>query len=286
MKKVIKLLFVMILFASFTLTTTSCSKVHSGEVGIKFYLLGGEKGVDHEVLTPGRYWIGFNEELFLFPTFTQNYVWTKNETEGSENDESITFQTSNGLAANADVGITYHLEQAKVPLIFQKYKRGINEITDIFLRNYVRDAFVDAASKKDIEYIYGVGKQELLDEVESTVREEVAEIGIIIDKLYLVGEIRLPESVRNAINNKIKATQTAQRIENEVRQAKAKAEKQIVQAQADSASVMIRASSQAEANRVLNKSITLNLIEYKKILRWDGKLPIYTGGPIPMMNLK
>ena len=286
MKKVIKLLFMIALFASFAVTTTSCSKVKSGEVGIKFYLLGGEKGVDTKILTPGRYYIGFNEELFLFPTFTQNYVWTKDDTEGSENDESLTFQTSNGLAANADVGITYHLEPSKVPLIFQKYKRGIEEITDVFLRNNVRDAFVDAASKKDIEYIYGVGKQELVDDVEETVRKEVENIGIIIDKLYLIGEIRLPEQVVQSINAKIKATQTAQRIENEVRQARATAEKEIVGAQADSASVMIKASGQAAANVLLNRSITPNLIKYKKVLIWDGKLPIYTGGPIPMLDVK
>ena len=34
---------------------TSCSKVPAGNVGIKFYLLGKDKGVDYDVLTPGRY---------------------------------------------------------------------------------------------------------------------------------------------------------------------------------------------------------------------------------------
>lgn len=50
----------------------SCSKVPSGHVGVKVYLLGGSKGVESEQLGVGRYWIGWNEELYLFPTFTQN----------------------------------------------------------------------------------------------------------------------------------------------------------------------------------------------------------------------
>lgn len=54
--------------------TAGCSKVPAGEVGVKVYLLGTDKGVDHEVLGPGRYWIGINQDLYLFPIFTQNYT--------------------------------------------------------------------------------------------------------------------------------------------------------------------------------------------------------------------
>ena len=66
-------------FAAFT----GCSKVPAGNVGIKVFLLGGAKGVDSQELGPGRYWIGWNEDLFLFPTWTQSYVWTKDPAEGS-----------------------------------------------------------------------------------------------------------------------------------------------------------------------------------------------------------
>ena len=66
----------MMLIALLALTMVACSKAPAGHVGVKYYLLGGDKGVDSEELPPGRYWIGVNEELYLFPTFTQNYVWT------------------------------------------------------------------------------------------------------------------------------------------------------------------------------------------------------------------
>ncbi|TON47649.1 transposase, partial [Vibrio parahaemolyticus] len=67
---------------------TGCSKITAGHVGIKVNLLGGDKGVQAEEVGVGRYWVGVNEELYSFPTFSQNYVWTASETEGSENDES------------------------------------------------------------------------------------------------------------------------------------------------------------------------------------------------------
>ena len=52
----------------------SCAKVEAGYVGVRVNLLGGNKGVDSEVLGVGRYWIGWNQELYLFPTFQQTYI--------------------------------------------------------------------------------------------------------------------------------------------------------------------------------------------------------------------
>ena len=88
-------------------------------MGVKVYLLGGDKGIDQEILGVGRYWIGWNEELYLFPTFQQNYVWTKDKTEGSPTDESITFQTKEGLSINTDVGISLSVERDILALLFQ-----------------------------------------------------------------------------------------------------------------------------------------------------------------------
>ena len=82
--------------------TTSCSKVPAGNVGIIVHLLGGEKGVDSEEVGVGRYWLGFNDQLFLFPTFLQNYVWTADTREGSPTNEEFTFQTKEGLVVKAD----------------------------------------------------------------------------------------------------------------------------------------------------------------------------------------
>ena len=58
---------------------SSFEKVEAGYVGIKVNMLGSDKGVDSEVLGVGRYWIGWNQELFKFPTFQQTVSWTKPE---------------------------------------------------------------------------------------------------------------------------------------------------------------------------------------------------------------
>lgn len=261
----------------FPLFLSSCTKVPAGNVGIKFYLLGQDKGVDYDVLGPGRYYVGINQEMYKFPTFTQNYVWTSDKQEGSPEDESFNFQDVQGLELNADIGITYKIIPDKVPIIFEKYKKGVEEITDVYLRNMVRDALVKRTSTLDVEYIYGKGRSDLIDSVSFDVKNQCANIGIDIEKIYWIGRIKLPETVKQAIDAKIKATQIAQQRENELREAEAAAKKRVADAEGIAESILLKAEAQAKANRLINASLTSTLVEYEKINKWDGKLPQVTG---------
>lgn len=278
-----------VLFLLPLLLLTACSKVPAGNVGVKFYLLGGSKGVDTEELSPGRYWIGINEELYLFPTFTQNYTWTKEPIDGDNTDESITFQTDQGLSVNADVGISYAVDPNKVTSLFQKYRKGIEEITDVYLRNMVRDALVTEASTRQIEMVYGAGKADLLAAVEKRVRGQVEPLGIKIERLYWAGDFRLPPTVTAAIDAKIKATQFAQQRANEVAAAKAEADKAVEEARGVADSTLLKAKAEAEAIRIKGEALRENprLIELSAIEKWNGTLPTYTGGEaIPFIQVK
>ncbi len=264
----------------------ACSKVPSGHVGVKVYLLGSSKGVDTEELGVGRYWIGVNEELFLFPTYTQNYTWTKEPDATGTEDESITFQTMEGMSVNADMGISYHINPEKVTDIFQKYRKGVSEITDIYLRNMVRDALVTEASKLPVESVYGPGKAALIEAVQKRVQDQVQSIGIVIEKIYWIGDVRLPPIVVERIDQKNAATQMAQQRQNEVAQAKAEAQKKIEEARGEAESTLLKAKAQAEANRELAASITPELVQYRALDKWDGVLPRMTGSnAVPFVNV-
>jgi regulator of protease activity HflC (stomatin/prohibitin superfamily) len=286
-------MFNLIVIALLMIVSVGCSKVPVGNVGIKVYLLGGEKGVDHEVLGAGKYWIGVNEELYIFPTFSQNYVWEK---EGGEPDESLTFGTAEGLSISADLGITYAIQPDKVALVFQKYRKGVDEITDIYLRNMVRDALVKAASTRGVETIYGAGKAELIEEVEKTVRNQVKDIGIIIERVYWVGDLRLPPQVTNSINAKIQATQISMQRENEVKTAEAQAAIEVAQAKGQAEAKLTNARAEAESLRIQNDALKqstdileLRRIEVSKLAteKWDGKLPttMVPGSAMPFINV-
>lgn len=255
----------------------SCDKVPAGYRGVKVNLYGGDKGVVEQSLGVGRYYIGWNAELYLFPTFLQNYSWTENQ--------AITMQTSEGLSIRTDAGITYSIQPDNVVRVFQKYRLGIDEITNTFLHNMVRDAMNEVASTMTVEQIYGAQKEIFISKVNDIVKQEAATSGIDISKIYLVGSFELPPTVTASINSKIQASQNAMKVENEVATARAEAQKTIVEAQARGQQILINAESQAKANRILAESLTKEFVEYQAILKWNGELPQFTGGGIPLLNM-
>jgi len=295
---------------------SSCSVVPAGYRGIKVYLLG-KGGVEEKQLGVGAYLHGFNQKIYKFPVFQQNYVW-RDEMDTHGPDNSITFQSKEGLDVKGDFGISYSLVADSVPAIFQKYRRGIDEITNIFLRNMVRDALNTVASRMPIESIYGVHKRDLLLKVDSMVSRQTNRHGIIIDRIYTIGELHLPPTIESAINAKLEANQRSQQSQNEVKTVEAEANKKIAQAkgdaesrvieakaiaesqviearaaaeitkvkaQADAESTKINAAAQAEANKKLAQSLSKELIQYRSIDRWDGKLPQVSGQNTPLLNL-
>lgn len=270
----------------FALLLVGCSKVPQGYVGLRVNLLGTDRGIDGvEELSLGRYFISINQELHLFPTFQQNHVWTQDTREGSREDQGFVFQSREGMEVGADLGISYHIPADKALGVFTTYRRGVNEITDTFLRNHVRDALNTFASTMEIEQLYGEGRVELLNSVEERVRAEVADVGINIDRIYMIGSFRLPDAVRASIDLKIQANQIAQQRENEIRQTRAEAEKRREAAQGVADAIMIEAKAQAEANKILSASLTDNLIKYRKIDKWNGIVPKVSGDAGVLLNM-
>src|SRR5690606_31525010 len=103
---------------------------------------------------------------------------------------------------------------------------------------------------RSIETVYGAGKADLIAEVEQMVRSQVEPIGIIVEKIYWVGELRLPQNVVDAINAKIQATQMAAQRQNEVAQAKAEADKAVEAARGEAEARLTVAKAEADAIRI------------------------------------
>ena len=229
MKRLFSLLALLILCV---FCIAGCSKVEAGYVGVKVNLLGGDKGVDSEVLGVGRYWIGWNEELYLFPTFQQTVAWQGDKGVNG----AFQFQSKEGLPLSADVSMSFTVNPEMVFVLFQKYRKGIDEITNVYLYNMVRDSMVQVASGRPAENLYGEGKNLFVAEVNRLVRERMKPVGINIDYIAIVGNVWLPQNVKAAIDEKVKAGQLAAQRETEVATARAEADKAVATAEGEARS--------------------------------------------------
>ena len=192
--------------------------------------------------------------------------------------------------------MSYTLDPEKIHILFQTYRRGIDEITDVYLYNMVRDTMVQYASSRTAENLYGEGKTEFVSDVTSAIREKMKNVGVNIDYIAIVGNVWLPQQVKAAIDAKVQAGQLAAQRETEVATAKAEAEKAVATAEGEARSrkaiadanayvIIKEADAQRTANEMLAKSITPELIEYNKAAKWNGSLPQVTGTTTSMMQL-
>lgn len=254
----------------FLIIVSSINRITPGYVGVLVNLFGETKGVQEKELSVGVHFIPPWKDLYRFPVFEQNHQWT--------DDEKFTFQTSEGLPVNAEIGITYHLNPEKIPVLFAKYRRGMDEITHLFIRNNLRDSINRFSSKMRIEELIGPKKEEFFTNVQNTLQQELDDMGFVVTHVYVIGQFDVPKNVKEALNEKIAATQRAQQRENELREAEAQARKVVAETEGLAKSKLIKAKADSEANAMLSKSITKELLEWNSINKWDGKLPYAMSG--------
>ena len=216
MKLIGSVIAVIVAFFALIWLFISMTTIPAGYVGVRVNLYA-DKGVQNEVVGTGRYFLGINERMYEFPTFNQlmNY------------EMPFTFQTSDAMDVKARIGVEYNIEPEKAADVFATYRKGIEEITEVNLRQYISDALINHGTTMDINELTQGGKTVLLDGVTKEIREKLSPIGIRIIKLSWIDDLQYPEQVKESINAKIEATQRALLRENEVAQSKAEAQKLI-----------------------------------------------------------
>jgi regulator of protease activity HflC (stomatin/prohibitin superfamily) len=252
-----------------------------GWEGIKVNNVGARRGVEEYPIMTGRVFFNpFTEDVYQYPTSKQNYVWSavSKEQDDKEHDESISFNSVEGTAIQADVGITFNVKPGMTPRLFITYRRDVDGLRDGVIRNEVRDALNREAGRLRVMDIIGPGKAALLDSVRSDLRTGPLGGYLDFDAVSFVHAPRPDAQVQAAINNVITAMNNATASEAKVRQSIAESEQLVAKARGDSASFVIRATGDAEANRRLNASLSEQVIRYQLANKWDGVLPQVTSG--------
>lgn len=278
---------VAIAIALIILVSNVITRVEVGNVGLRVNLAGPSRGVENVPIVTGWVWYNpFTEQIIEFPTRVLTVTWTRDRGEGREFDESITFASAEGLTINADVGFAFHIEPAMAPRLYTRFRQAdIDVLAHGYIRNLVRDALNEVASTMPVQDIYGAKKGVLLSHSRERINLVFEKDGIGVDQLTFAASLRMPESVEQAINRTIEQNQAAISAQNRVAQVEAEAKQKVAQANGEAEAVLTRAKAEAEANRLLTQSLSPALMEYKRLEKWDGKLPQVTGGAVPMIQL-
>ncbi len=226
------IIFIIVFWSRMTIT------VDAGHAGVLFKTFSG--GVD----TTKTYSEGFH---FLAP-WNEMIVY---ETRQQEMAEDMNVLSSNGLEIKVDVSAWYQPSYSRIGLLHTNIGKD-------YLRRVVIPALRGAArsviGRYTPEQIYSTKRDVIQDEI-------FAETKNILDKKYvdlnqvLIRSIVLPPTIKSAIESKLKQEQESLEYEFKLQKAEKEAERQ-----------RIDAEGKANANRILNASLTDKILREKGII--------------------
>src|SRR5215216_5383413 len=271
------------------LTISAWRSIAPGYVGIVFDK--ATHTVTTGALEPGWAFINpFSQAIQQYPVTIQTYSMVAKGTEGqTSGDDSIKVQSNEGQQINLDVVIQYQVIKEEAGQLYQDWGGAdITTVEDRVVRQYTRSQVPVVASKYGWEEITASKRDAINAELSLVLSDEFGKRHL---RLLSVGvrEVHLPAALQQALDAKIGAQQAAEQQQFQLQQAQIKAEQDVaeamgqanalkVQAEGEAQATLTRAKAQAEANRALSQSLTPDLIRYQQLQRWDGKLPLFSGG--------
>lgn len=174
------------------------------------------------------------------------------------------------------IALNFHLMPESTPSLYQKIGKSYKErIIDPAIQESVKAVTAKFTAEELI-----TRRPEVRTGIQETLRERLSKYYIAIDDLNIVN-FQFSEEFDKAIEEKVTAEQQALKAVRDLERIVIEKEQIITQAQAE-----------AEALRLQKAEITPDLLELRKIEvqrlaieKWNGILPIVTGGSIPLIEL-
>jgi regulator of protease activity HflC (stomatin/prohibitin superfamily) len=249
----------------------SCERIDAGHVGVKVNQYGDNKGVDDIVAVTGVvFYNPITTRIYEFPTFIQHKEY--------KGENSFIVNSKDGSEFNVSPIMNYSVQRDKVPSIFSKYRRPLEDIEEGFLKTAVYDAFRLATNKYTADEL--ISNRAVFEvEVRRLLDGQLLKEGFTINQF--TSNLIYPETFKRSIEAKNNAVQAALRAENEVKTAEAQAKIKVATAEGNAQAMLTSAKAEAESNRMKQVTLTPLLLQLEYINKWDGVLPQY--GAVPQL---
>jgi len=210
--------------------------VRSGESAVKYSVFGGTNLDDTvgEGLQVHAPWV----DIIRYDVRIQEQL------------EDITALSSNGLSIGMDVSVRWKPDPSTLPQLHTTYG------TDYYrklVQPELRSAAREVVGLFTPEELYSSKREELQTEMIQRVRTgvETEYVGI---EAVLIRDVRLPQQIQTAIENKLEEEQEAQRYEFTLQKEKLEAERK-----------QIEAEGEAEYQRIITQSLSPAFLRFKGI---------------------
>ncbi len=219
------------------LSSSTFLTIDPGQKGVLFKRFGG--GIDTERI--------YGEGFQVVAPWNKMILYDVRTDEGLEKMEVL---SKNGLNISVELSYRFMPMADQIGQLHQEigseYKRRI-------LIPEIRSATREVIGKYLPEELYSSKREDIQDEIFQRTSSAVEPKHLLLDAI-LIREVVLPQTLQEAIERKLKEEQSSLEYEFRIEREKKEAERRIIEAKA-----------KAEANRVLNASLSANILRDKGI---------------------
>lgn len=180
--------------------------------------------------------------------------------------KNISVQTNDSQFVNAIIKAQVKIDSNKAFEYFSKYKdKNLEDISSL-LSSTMQKQLETITTQYNIMDVLGAKRDEIVNKSLDLIQKELIKDGISVLRITLV-DTDAGEQIEKAIANEAVAKKEAETAEYKKQKAQLEGEAKVIEAQ-----------KEKEANELISKTLTDELLMEQFIEKWDGKLPTVTGG--------
>jgi regulator of protease activity HflC (stomatin/prohibitin superfamily) len=207
--------------------------IPAGQVGV-MELFGS---VSERPLNPGIHLVNPFAEVEKFSTRLRDIK------------ETVEATSQEGLAFSVDVSLQYKLEPQKAAEVYKSI--GSNE-TEIIISRF-RSIIREVTATYPAEAIYSTKRQEVANQLRERLSQQIAPLGFIVEDT-LLREIKLPEKLQEAVQEKLAAEQENRKMTFTLEKERQEAERK-----------RIEAKGIADSQKIISQGLTNPILQLKAI---------------------
>ncbi|MDG2450629.1 MAG: prohibitin family protein [Saprospiraceae bacterium] len=219
------------------LTNTTFITIDPGHKGVKFKRFQGGLDKTH-IYDQGFKVVMPWDDMILYDVRIQ------------EANEAMDVLSKNGLSINIDLSYRFKVQSDKIGDLHDEIGKGY---LDRIIKPEIRSATRQVIGEYLPEELYSTKREAIQDEIEAMTKAACADKFIDIDAI-LIRSVQLPEKIKQAIELKLDEEQQSLQYEFRLEKERKEAERKIIEAQA-----------KADANKILNASLTDKILQDKGI---------------------
>lgn len=233
-------------------------RIPVGYTGVIYSVNGG---VQDNTLDPGWHITKPTERVKKFTVSNEQLVLTKDEREGSKENDSFKVATADDASIAVSFQMSYRYIQENVVDTYKKF-RGMDgeDIVEQRVKTVLKSKISEVTTDYTMMDIYSGNRSEINNKITEYLNNEFNKAyGIEVLDASII-DVHPDKKLKKAIDDRVTALQKKQQAEAEQERIKVEAETELIKAENKAAIEVKQAEAEAEANQIISQSITDELI--------------------------